>query len=278
MSAIEAELVKLLKFKKAPEDYEDRQEYLDAIAQTVDKIKDDAVFDAMTEPAYEWLQEAVEAHNKKREIPDFPDAEPEEEAVEEGVEEEPEAGPEVDEETVEETVEEAMEAEADEETVEEEAGKGNEEVRGNEEVEEGPEQSGFEFDEAETPSPEVPVEIPAEQPAKKPRKPKKGSGGRYLKKKKGKPDVQPKNKPGHEPDYKKITGKKNRYGVTAGTKRDLALKMLEKGCTMRDVNIELGDNYYVLLRRLAKEGHLVEKLKNGVIKITHKDDRPKKGK
>ena len=41
---------------------------------------------------------------------------------------------------------------------------------------------------------------------------------------------------------------------------------------MRDVVIELGDTQYNILRKLAKKGHLVEKMKNGVLKLTHKDD------
>ena len=45
MSVIEAELVKLFKFKKSPEDFFDRQDYLDAICQAMEKVKDDKVFD-----------------------------------------------------------------------------------------------------------------------------------------------------------------------------------------------------------------------------------------
>jgi hypothetical protein len=275
MSAIEAELVKLFKFKKSPEDFEDHQEYLSELVLCVEKIKDDKTWDSMQEETYDWLTEAVEAKNKKREIPDFTDAEPE------GAE---------DPDTVEETTdlpltdprnplrrapaqetnsEESEPAEVDEETPEEEP-----EEETIEEVE--PEGDSAEPEGAE-PAGEVPESEEAE-PAKKPRKPRKGAGGKYLKKKKGKPDIQPKNKPGKEPDYKKITGTKDRYGVTEGTKTSMALKMFEKGCTMRDANLELGDNYYVILRKLDKNGHRIEKLENGVLKLTHKDDLSKKGK
>jgi len=271
MSAIETELVKLFKFKKSPEDFEDHQEYLSELVLCVEKIKDDKTWDNMQEETYEWLTEAVEAKNKKREIPDFTDAEPEEaEAVSED-EEMPLTNPnhplhrapaqEADSEESEST---EVDEEATEEALEEET---------TEEIEESTEEG-----EVGDPEPaNAPTAGDSEQP-KKPRKPRKGAGGRYIKKKKGKPDIQPKHKPGKEPDYKKITGTKDRYGVTEGTKTSMALKMFEKGCTMRDANIELGDNYYVILRKLANNDHSVEKLENGVLKLTHKDDVGKKGK
>ena len=279
MSAIEAELVKLFKFKKSPEDFEDHQEYLSELVLCVEKIKDDKTWDAMQEETYNWLTEAVEAKNKKREIPDFTDAEPEG-AEDANVEEEtgidlPLTDPrnplhrapaqEADSEESEST---EVDEETDEESNEQKPEETTEEIG---EVAEGEEVPG-------DPQPaDEPTAGGVEQP-KKPRKPRKGAGGKYLKKKKGKPDIQPKNKPGKEPDYKKITGTKDRYGVTEGTKTSMALKMFEKGCTMRDANLELGDNYYVILRKLDKHGHRIEKLVNGVLKLTHKDDLAKKGK
>lgn len=256
MSAIEAELVKIFKFKKSPEDFEDHQEYLSELVLCVEKIKDDKTWDSMNEETYDWLTEAVEAKNKKREIPDFTDAEPaepEEDGDEEG---EPTK----------------VDEEATEEEAEEDPGEGTEEEVGRE-----PASIEAVVGEvvAEVGGPDATTEDAV--PAKKPRK-KRVKAGKYIKKKKGKPDVQPKHKPGKEPDYKKITGTKDRYGVTEGTKASLALKMFEKGCTMRDVVIEHGDTQYNILRKLAKEGHKVEKLENGVLRLTHKDDVAKKGK
>jgi hypothetical protein len=271
VSEIETELVKLLKFKKHPEDYEDRQEYLTALAEAVDGIKDDTVFDRMTEPAYDWLQDAVEARNKKQGIEDFPDAEPEipleepeeETATTEGKgSNEPASEPaEVDEETPEETAEEEAGEEATE-AAEESDGVG--EVLPQPDTETANAQSGADKD-----------GDPA--PAKKKRK-KHVQAGKYIKKKRGKPDIQPKHKPGKEPDYKAITGKKDRYGITLGTKTAEALKMFEKGCTMRDVVIDQGDTYYNVLRRLEKRGHRIEKLENKVLRLIHKDDLEKKAK
>jgi hypothetical protein len=273
VSEIEAELVKLLKFKKHPEDYEDRQEYLTALAEAVDGIKDDTVFDRMTEPAYDWLQDAVEARNKKQGIEDFPDAEPQVEI--EVVEEESASAKdeEVDDDGNDPNTagddENSTTPEVDEETAEVgtvEAGQETEETTG-EVLHPDAERSNGEH------------EVPAEQP-KQPKKPRKKhvQAGKYIKKKRGKPDIQPKHKPGKEPDYKAITGKKDRYGITLGTKTAEALKMFEKGCTMRDVVIDQGDTYYNVLRRLEKRGHRIEKLENKVLRLIHKDDLEKKAK
>ncbi len=266
MSEIEAELVKLLKFKKAPEDYEDRQEYLVALAEAVDKVKDDTVFDNMTEPAYDWLQDAVEARNKKQEVEDFPDAEPEE----------VEGDGEPDAEVVEAEAAEGDEsAEAAEEAAEEESGKT---IEGAETERDSAELEGSEPAGAEPKSEEVEPATPAFEAPGKQKKPRKKhiTGGRYIRKKKGKPDAQPKYKPGKEPDYLKITGKKDRYGIYKGTKTSAALEMFEKGCTMRDAELEHGDSFYNVLRKLHKRGHRVDKLENKVLRLIHKDDVGKK--
>jgi hypothetical protein len=284
MSAIEAELVKIFKFKKTSDDFEDHQEYLKELASCVEKIKDEKVWDTMQEETYEWLTEAVESVNKKRVVPDFPDAEPEEAEATNEDEDLPLTDPrhplhrppppqkENDEENEADADEEDEpdEADADEEDEPDEADEpGEEEVEGK--VEEDPEA----VDPGSQPLEEEKADD--EVPAKKPRK-KHVKAGKYIKKLKGKPDIQPKHKPGKEPNYKKITGTKDRYNITEGTKASLALKMFEKGCTMRDVVIELGDTQYNVLRKLAKQGHSVEKMKNGVITLTHKDDLAKKGK
>ncbi len=76
--------------------------------------------------------------------------------------------------------------------------------------------------------------------------------------------------------YDDLTGEKNRYGVTLGTKTHDAIMMYEKGCTSKDIDKALEGKHYNILRRLAKEGHRVEKLPGGVFKLTHKDDLDKK--
>lgn len=72
MSAIEAELQKVLKIKPG----KDRQAYLKKVhAAGVDLSDDD--FDGLSEAAQKWLNAATRANNADKDIPDFPaDAEP----------------------------------------------------------------------------------------------------------------------------------------------------------------------------------------------------------
>ncbi len=260
MSEIETELVKASTFRKKRAVFTEYQEYLQALVMACDKITDDD-FDNLSEAAADWYQEAVTAMNKKRDIPDFADAEPEEFATEE--------------ETVDEVEEVDEAAQVDEEAVEEEpaeeTGEAAEEV---EQIGAPTEETDLDPGDGQPISDEAPKTFPG--PSKKqPRKPIKGRG-KYIKKPNRKPPTQPKHKPGLEPDYKAITGKLDRYGITAGTKASMALKMFEKGHSMRDATIELGGTYYIVLRKLAKEGHKVERLKNGTFKLTHRDDVEKK--
>jgi hypothetical protein len=87
----------------------------------------------------------------------------------------------------------------------------------------------------------------------------------------------PKSEPKTKVDYDAITGEKDRYGITIGTKTHLAVKLYEKGASLKQVEEEIGGRHYNILMRLTKEGHTVEKMGGGIWKITHKDD-PKKAK
>lgn len=99
-------------------------------------------------------------------------------------------------------------------------------------------------------------------------KPKKGKEGPKLDRRKLYAEV--------VPQYTKLDGKKNRYGIIIGTKRDHAIKMFEQGVRMREVDRVCGDEFYNMLKQLKKEGHRVEKLQYGELKLTHRDDLPKR--
>jgi hypothetical protein len=74
------------------------------------------------------------------------------------------------------------------------------------------------------------------------------------------------------PDYKRLSGQKNRYGIIAGTKKDHAIKMFEEGYSMREVERVCGLAFYNMLKDLKKEGHRIQKLDHFVLKLTHADD------
>jgi hypothetical protein len=73
-------------------------------------------------------------------------------------------------------------------------------------------------------------------------------------------------------DYSTLTGDKDRYGIIIGTKTHEVVKMYEKGATAAVIQDELGGRHYNILRKLIKDGHKVEKMGDGVWKLTHKDE------
>lgn len=102
---------------------------------------------------------------------------------------------------------------------------------------------------------------------KKPRKPKK------AKAEKVKSESQYESRP--EPErYSKITGEKDRFGITIGTKTHEAVKMYntEEGATLKQVDKAIGGRHYNVLQKLTKDGHKVEKLAGGFWRVAHKDD------
>lgn len=72
----------------------------------------------------------------------------------------------------------------------------------------------------------------------------------------------------------KMTGKFNRFGVAEGTRADMAIKLFEKGATMKEIKETVGDTKYNLFRWLGEQGHLCTK-ENKVFRVVHKDDLPK---
>ena len=63
----------------------------------------------------------------------------------------------------------------------------------------------------------------------------------------------------------------NKFGITEGSKSDLVTRMLEKGCTMKEIVNATGNMYYPLIKRLHKHGHTIIK-DGGYLKLIHKNE------
>ncbi len=243
VSSVEKELAKITKVKV--DKYEDRQDFLAAILKAMEKLTDDE-FDNLSDAAAEWhTKKAVPAFVKKKDIPDFVEAK------------EPPA-------------EEATEVEEDADA----------EVEGTEEADptdDNPE------DDAEAESANEAAEAEADAKASKKKGKEKPTSKAKAKAKAPEEDAEEttdevEDKPkGKTPpskiraDYSKVTGEKDRFGITKGTKTSDAVALYEKGATAPEILDALGGRFYNVLTKLAKEGHKVEN-KGGKWKLTHKDD------
>lgn len=76
-------------------------------------------------------------------------------------------------------------------------------------------------------------------------------------------------------DYE--NAKRDRFGLVVGSKVSDAVKLFEKGASMKTVKDKTGGPQNNVLKKLSRDGHLVEKY-DGVIKVTHKDDLTSKQK
>jgi hypothetical protein len=238
MNEIEAELVKAAKFKD--KGYDDRQDYLAALLIAMDKKISDDQYDLLSDEAVAWHVKAVEAKDNSKEIPDFEGSEIEDD------EELPLTDPKHPLHRPSAEAEETEDDEVDPETV----------------------------------NPEPVEEDEEPVPAPKPKaKAKVAKAAKVEEPEEAEPE-EPKaeKKPKRKIDYTTLTGEKDRYGIVKGTKTSEAVKLYEKGRTLAQVTDELGGRHYNILKRLTKDGHLVEKLEGGVWKITHKDDLTKKSK
>lgn len=236
-SDIETELLKATRIKATT--HKLRQDHLAALVRGIDKLKQDD-WDNLSDAAVEWHTAAVAKMDKKHEIADFPD-----------IEKEPE---------------DATRAEVDEEV---------EQVsvdRLEEKVSKRPDRNKDlgEDDVVEESEQEKEIE---EKPAKK---------AKAKKEKKPKDTKLPSEPLSSEetpvrkgPErYDDITGEKDRFGITIGTKTHDAVKMYatSSGASLKQVDEAIGGRHYNVLTRLAKDGHKVEKLGGGVWKVTHRDD------
>lgn len=75
-SKIENEIVELTNFEP-PREYDDRQDYLAALAKEVNKLAD-IDFNTLSTEATEWFNDAVSAINNRKDLPEFPDVEEDE--------------------------------------------------------------------------------------------------------------------------------------------------------------------------------------------------------
>jgi len=238
-AAVEKEVSAITKLKVTQ--YDDRQDFLAAVARALDKVKED-IYDNLSEEAYQWHKAAADALVAKEELPDFDGSLPSEA---EEAEDAPE--PADDDDSTDSADDDGDNADDDPENDEGES----------EETEPAPKSKG----KGKPAKPKT--ETTPAKPAKK-TKPEKVKGPR-------KSDV----------DYTKLTGELDRYGITKGTKTAQAIEMYEKGATSKEINEKLEGRYYNILTKLQAEGHLVEKKDGAfklTHKDDIKSAKPKKGK
>lgn len=262
MSAIEADYRKVVKFRKDEDDFEDRQEYLKALMRKLNDIpgeEGDILAGKLTEEAYEWYESAIEAYGKKQEIPDFADAEVEEVEEVEGngdaSEEQESSGVGGDDDA---TLLEVVDDQKPEDEITTEG-----EIDGGAEGSDDPDPSEDE-DLGEDPT----EGEEAAEPASKGKT--KGKKKVAKKAKLAKPPAKKKAVGRVHPDYNSLTGEKNKWGITKGTKMDAACEMMAKGATMQEIEEETGDTQYNLVKKLQAWGHKVDR-EGLVYKLTHKD-------
>jgi hypothetical protein len=263
LNKVEAELVKITNFD-ITEKYEDRQGYLLALQQAVDQISNDE-FDGLSNSASTWANNAVKAMTAKRPIPDFAGAssavkEPEDEPDEE-------AGP-----VMETGTEDEIEEEDDTEETDDGPEKGTDE--GSDAATEAEAESANEEVEAassKAPKTAKAAKAPKAKPVAKAKV--EATKGKVLAQapKKGKVPPALTNR-----DLMDLP--RDRFGVVEGSRSSEVVRMFEKSASMKDIKEKFGNNYYNILSRMVKEGHHLEKLEGGKMRLTHKDDWGKKAK
>jgi hypothetical protein len=75
--------------------------------------------------------------------------------------------------------------------------------------------------------------------------------------------------------YDHLTGEKDKWDLIKGTKVSDAVAMYERGTTSAELKEVLGGRFYNVLKKLQKDGHLVERTPEGIFKVTHITDRLK---
>lgn len=237
VSVIEQELLDATKYKGKKG--ASREDYLAGLVKAVEKLDEDD-FDSLSDTAADWYNSAVEAMNDKEPPPEFPDVEADDDADVE-----------------------ADDSEAD----------GNTGGDPDDETDDADDSSEGDLDDDEDEDTDAAGEDEAEEEAPPPKK----ARGRSPKDTEKKDSPKPKIKP--EPErYAKITGEKDRFGIVKGTKTSDAVAMYcrPQGATAAQIMEKLNGRYYNVTRRLAAEGHHVEKLEGGGFKIIHRDDYGKK--
>lgn len=231
------ELIRWCKFQ--PRRGGDRQDYLtdlvkavDVKAESLDEERD--FFKQVSEPAVLWYNECISAMNDRYDLPEPPIA------ATNGIGEDDE--------------DDDLEPDDDDED-EDDA------------VQHDPVKPGDE-DVLQTHAEEAAAEAENEaKEAKAAAKPKRGKGRLPPGKKplRGLNDT----RKGDAARYMAMDGKKDRYGVLMGTKAHDAIMMYEKGATVREVTEAIGGIHRNILDTVATRGHKVEKLADGIMKVTH---------
>jgi len=270
-SEVETEIVKAASFKPTKIALKDRQEYLASLVRSVDKMSEDD-FDTLSDDAADWITSAIAAMNKKREIPDFIDDDDEETDDDTDIKAEAEA----EDAPPDEEGDDAEEADEDNKGDTEEANSETEddvEQDPDEDTDGGNEAEADEDDESENEAREAAAD--KKRRAKSPQASNLAEDAYKAEVKKQKS----KEKSGDVARYApgKITGEKDRYGITIGTKTHDAILLYEKGATINQVSEALGGRHRNILKKLAAEGHKLEK-DGSTWKITHKSDVAKKAK
>jgi hypothetical protein len=252
-SGIEQELLEASGFE--PRRNLGRQDYLAALARAINEV-DETDFDAMSVEAQDWFNDAVRALNKKKNLPDFPDAETETEVAKaskgekDGTEGDPTPPPSP-----------ATIPDPDEDPVEDDE----------------------DDDEAEEAEEEKPKPLKTAKAAKAPK---------VVKAKKVKEPEPEEVEAAAEEEAEEVEEKpkikrlsdmanqpKDKWGFPIKTKNSAAMSMFEKGCRMADVTEAIGGSYYNALSKAVKRGHQLEKASNGVMRLTCMDEiKPVKAK
>lgn len=252
MNVIEKEIIAASEFKPRKK-YGNRQEYLRAVINAVSKLDDDA-FDALSDEAAEWCNNAIEVINttKNGELPDFDEVE----VSASGDDLSDEAGDESD--------------DPDDEEVDEDVGDDEEDEP---EDEDSPDDDG----EDEDPDDEA-DEVEDEESEAEPKPVKKKSkaeqiaprNGKSVRSKEGKAKIaalKPKT-PAH------MDVALDKWECMAGSQNSKALAMFEKGATTSEVRKAVGGTYYNILKKMVERGHTLEK-EGALMKLTHMDDAGK---
>jgi hypothetical protein len=300
---VEQELMDASKFKS--KNYPDRQDELAALVRACERMPD-AAFDTLSDGAAEWYNKAATAMNEHEDIPDFEEPESDDEETsddtdheaDEAAEDDSEGDSEGDEDEdaddssdVNEGSIEEDEADESEPPKKKKSAKVSEESQREDDEEPAQKPKGKQPSKSKKPmvsdDSEGTDESDTEGTPKKGRGRPKKAAGKVVEPTPEPKDTDdgdgdtpapkqpkaPRGKGGHTiTPYDNLTGEKDRFGLFIGTKTQQAVALYEKGATCKQVEMELAGRHRNILKRLALDGHRVEKLEGGVYKVTHKDD------
>jgi hypothetical protein len=258
MHKVERELIKTTGYKVSRK-FDNRQDYLGSILNSVMKLSNDD-FDNLSDEAAAWANAAVEAKNSKEEIlPDFDEVEPDEEAYEDG---ESGGDPETSTEDGEDSPSDSDDdPDTDGEPDETSDAVPHEATLTEQQLDHDPETGEVIEEDGTIPEDDEVVQEPIE-----PVKPTKAE--KRTKKVVGK--VPP---PGKKMPGTRVAGDAvlDKFGAIVSSINHKALKMFEKGCSMKDAENALGGTFYNILKRAVQAGHRLEKV-GSILTLTHRDE------